>query len=251
MDTQQSKRAVLAGLALVVVVACVWLPNALRVQMVSSLGIYMANFVSGAMFVTAAVIGIAGGTLAVMTVRHVTQLNHAAAQAALEAKQWDALPSREETNLAVLTPALQRVVKRYPKVTPLIEITFDQLTSVQRSLDKIGDIFEANAGIITQEPERYGSVERLIELLSKRICPGLVRIVYQAHEQDDSDTAIRDLIQVIEQVNDDNQVRVDQARNLTNRVVVASTAGDIDTVTSEVETAISQLSSSTRKGDWL
>ena len=251
MDKRQSRRAALAVLGTLVAVLCFWLPGVFRVQTVASLGVLGANTLG-------ITLGVVGGISAAIAIG-VTALSayqfaiakKAAAKVALEAKLWDSLPSREETNLAVLKPALERVVRRYPRVKPLIEITFDQLTSVERSLDKIGDIFQANAGIITQEPERYGSVERLIELLSKRICPGLVRIVYQAHEQDDSDTAIHDLIQVIEQVNYDNQVRVDKVRELTNKVVVSSTAGDIDTVMSEVETAITQLSSTTRKGDWL
>jgi hypothetical protein len=251
MDKRQSRRAALAVLGTLVAVLCFWLPGAFRIQAVASLGVLTANAIG----VVALVVGSASVIVSIgaigLSVRQFAIDKMTADQAALEAKQWDALPSREETNPDLLEPALRRVAKRYPKVEPLIEITFDQLASVRRSLDKIGDIFEANAGIITQEPGRYGNVERLIELLSQRICPGLVRIVYQAHEQDDSDAAIHDLTSVIKQVNHDNQIRVDQARDLTNRVVAASTEGDIDTVTSEVETAIAQLTSTTRKGDWL
>ncbi len=253
MDKRLSTRALMAVIAitLALTILAFWLPSALRVRWVASMGVLTANTVTLLIQVIGVVCGLVavglGGYQAVQAIAR----KRTADLAALETRQWDALPSRDETDPKVIEPALHRVAKRYPETAQLIEITFEQLESVRRSLDKIGDIFEANAGIITQEPDRYGNIERLVKLLYERICPGLVRIVYQAHEQDDTDAAIHDLVEVINKVNDDNQVRVDNTRKLANAVVAASTEGDIDNVTAQVEDATRQLTSPTKKEDWL
>lgn len=250
MDKRQSTRMAVAVLALIVAGLCFWLP-VFRVQAVATLGVLTANALSAVIYtVGIASIVLALGVIAI-SIRQFILNRRAASQKMLEAKEWDVLPSRSEANPELLEPALRRIAHRYPDVAPLIETTFEQLASMRRSLDKIGDIFEANAGIISQEPGRYANVERLIELSYKRFCPGLVRIVYQAHDQDESDTTIKDLSLVITEVNRGNQVRVETTRKLANAVVDAATEGDIDTVTSEVEQATRQLKSNVRRKEWI
>lgn len=262
MDTQSSRFKLTAIIAIPLAIVSFWLPNAFRVQWVASMGVLRANMW---MWVGYVVGGVALAVLAAVgipTFIRYTALENARRAAALEAKRaadaaeqeeklWKMLPERDEVNPDVLEPMLQRIAKRYPDAYPeLLEVTFDQLTSIRDSLKKIRDIFDANAGMISHD-DRLASSERFIELLLQEVCPGLVRIVYQAHGNlTDDKSFIDDLIDVIKSVNAENQSRVDVTRKLTNGVVRASTEGNTDSVVSQVKDAADKLTTKKEEG-WL
>lgn len=229
-------------------------PYVFRTQMVIARGVLFADsFKAGATIVGFICLAVAA-TLAVIRARQLIASVRADRTAALEAKLWDDLPSRDETDLGIIEPALQRIAKRYPDATDLIEITLKQINSIQNSLEKIGDILEKNAGLLSQETDKYGSAEYLIKGILAGICPGLVRIIYQAHEPDNSNTFVPSLVKVVKIVNDENQTHVDATRELADGVVSASTQGDTESIQEQVLAATKKLNdtdTTTEKEGWL
>ena len=247
MDKQPFARIGTIVLLIAVAVAMFVLPGTFRVNMVVSIGVLTANAITTAAFIVGVLSGAAAVVILTLSVRRAYMLQHAAEQAALEAKQWVDLPKRDETNPDVLVPMLDRIAGRYPEVGPLIKITLEQVTSIRQSLAKISDIFETNAGMISQD-SRFASCERLIEMVLQEIGPSLVRIVYQAHEHDGSETFVPDLARVVNKVNKVNQPHVDETRELANSVVLASTQGDTDSVLSQVQAATDVLTNPRKEG---
>lgn len=218
------------------------LPGMFHAELVSAMGVLAANGLTT--FAT-----IFGGASAAtflgasgVSVRRAIARKRAADLAELESKEWNAsLPTQDETNPDAIEPALRRIPDRYPEVAPLIKDTLGQLESIRQYLEKIGHILETNAGLLSRDEERYGNVEYLIKVFLAEFCPGLVRIVYQAHET----TLVSDLKDVITEVNEENEARVNATRELANGVVEASTRGDTDSVMSQVQVAIKKLQTPT------
>lgn len=239
--------------AILLAVLMYWLHGATRLQLVATIGVLMADTLDTTMLVIAVLSGIVAGTLIVMSARRAYKLNRTATQAALEAKraadrsaeeakQWNTLPSRDETNPDVLEPMLRRIANRYSDtdVKKGIKDTLKQLTSIRRSLAKINDIFDANAGMMSHD-KRFENNQLLVEKVLEEICPGLIRIIYQAHEHDGVDTFLPDLIQVINEVNTAYRPHVDETQDLANGVVKASTEGDTESILTQVKDATDKL----------
>lgn len=239
----------MAVIAITLAFALFLLPGAFRVQMVASIGVLTADTVGTAALIAGIACVIGAIVLTTPSIRQAIMRKQSAKQTALEAKLWGKLPSRNETNPDVLEPMLRRIAKRYPEARPLIEITLEQLESIRQSLAKIGDILQTNSGMLSHD-SRYANNEWLIERVLQEISPGLVRIIYQAHEHDGNDTFVPDLKDVVIGVNRVNQVHVDETRELANGVVYASTQGDTDSILSQVRAATEKLTT-TKKEEWL
>lgn len=254
MDTKQpSRRTVMKvlGIAIAVPLAVVsfLVPGMLHAELVSAWGVLAANEFTTLTTVVAGALGLGATGLSVSSIRQAIKHKHAVDLAKEEEEEWNTpLPPQEETNPDVFEPALHRIAKRYTEAAPPIEVTLTQLALVRQSLEKVSDILNANAGLLSRDHKRFGSVEILIQAFLAEFCPGLVRIVYQAHET----TLVSDLVRVIKEVNNDNKERVSATIELANGVVDASARRDTDSIMSQVREAIKTLQDPTdTEKDWL
>lgn len=237
------------GLLVVTLVAII-VPGMMEVRWIVQYGVRTADLIRNIAYGIALLSGIGASTIVVWSGSQYILHRRSVATAELEAKQWEEkLPNRSETNRDVIEAWLKRIVKRVPKAGELIGISLDQLDSIYESLDKIGEIFEINAGMIKDNASRYGAVEYLINRVIEQFYPGLVKIIYQAPKDASDRVAVHDLLVVIGDVNTANQALVNSTRGLMNEVVACATQGeDKEAILLLVNEAVNRLKANKTKG---
>lgn len=214
-------RIFLTILLVVLGIVALVLPSTLRLQAVVSLGVVAADnlAVLGTVAGVACLLG--AGAIGALEARREILRRQATAQAELAAGQWEKLPAKDEVRREVIEPMLRLVADRYPQVAEPIQESLRQLGAIHHVLDAVGDIFEVSPGMVTMETARYGSVEYLISDMLRRVYPGLVRIIYQAHVNATGN--VEKLREVVEAVNAENAATVDLVEEIGSGVAYSST----------------------------